>query len=189
MMAGTVGMEFSLSTRSRISSRSVGVIVGLVVPLHLIGRRRGQHEATIRKPWGLNSTPAASRPWRDQEGVGGGTLGGGGEHDNIHPPVLGSAINGLVACHRMILRVTGGGEACGGEVVMGNEQPDHLRSSGGRKLPVGCKARVMNGHIVCMAFDANVIGLSAQHLGNALHRSFRGRAELCRPAIEKAYLP
>src|SRR5208282_5949105 len=63
--------------------------------------------------------------------------GGGGEHDDIHPPVLGSALDGRVARHRVILRVPGGGEAGGGEIVMGNEQPDHLGSSGGRKFPVG----------------------------------------------------
>ena len=51
------------------------------------------------------------------------------------------------------------------------------------------KLRVVNRHIVRMAFDANVVGLSAQHLGNALHRSFGGWPEICRPAIEEAYLP
>jgi hypothetical protein len=32
----------------------------------------------------------------------------------------------------------------------------------------------MNGYVVCVAFYANVVGLGAQHLGNALHGSLSG---------------
>ena len=46
-MAGTVGIEFNLSTRSRISSRSVGVMGDLVVSLPTIGSGRPQHEPKL----------------------------------------------------------------------------------------------------------------------------------------------
>ena len=74
---------------------------------------------------GSRGSSGASRPsgLPSATTINGGCLAellrGGGEHDDINPPVLGSALGGLVARHRVILRVPGGGEASGGEVVIG----------------------------------------------------------------------
>ena len=146
-MAGTVGMVFSLSTRSRINSRSVGVMIGLETPLLSAAvrdnmrhgsKRKKQHGQELRR---LATNLAGRLPslhspaWHPDAHLRVilqpiatclllttfWALRGGGEHYDIHPSVLGTAFGGVIGCHGMVLRITGGGEPCGGKIVVGYE--------------------------------------------------------------------
>jgi len=63
----------------------------------------------------------------------------------------------------MVLGVSGGREAPRFELKVLDEQARHVRGASGRELPVGSELSGVDGDVVGVAFDADVIRRGPEH--------------------------
>src|SRR5665647_1026703 len=86
------------------------------------------------------------------------------EENDVHPSVPRPAFGVGVRGHRAELRVTGGGEASGQNVVFHNEPREDIRRPDGGQLPVGRVPRIRDGEAVRMPLHDRVAPGFFQHV-------------------------
>src|SRR5882757_9760335 len=84
--------------------------------------------------------------------------GGARQYDDVDATILAAAVGGRVAGDGMKFGVAGGRESMRCEAVVDHEDACHPRGARGGQLPIGLKLIGVDGDIVGVALDSNVIG-------------------------------
>src|ERR1700733_7374497 len=112
-----------------------------------------------------------------------------GQDDNIDPAVLGTSLRSEIAGYRMILSVACGRKPFWREAMADNEEANQFGGSIRRKLPIRVDLRGVNWNVVCMPFDAQLVGADGQDGSDAIDCREGLRFNRCRSATEETELP
>jgi len=91
-----------------------------------------------------------------------------GEDDDVDAAVLAAAVGGIVGGDGVEFGIARGGEAARGEVVIDDKSFGELGGARGRELPVGGELRSVDGDVVSVALDAEVVGCGGHGGGDAV---------------------
>ena len=100
---------------------------------------------------------------------------GAGQDDQIDAAILGAAFGGVVAGHGVKLGVAGGREAIRRNGLQVEKEPGDARGARRGKLPVGIELRGVDGDVVGVALDAQIVGRAAERGGDLAQRGQRLR--------------
>ena len=84
------------------------------------------------------------------------------QDDQVDAPVLRAALGGIVAGDRVKLSVSGGRKSFGGNCFQIEKDSRDAGGAGRRELPVGVEFRVVDGNVVGMALDAQIVRRAAE---------------------------
>src|SRR4051794_3048062 len=95
-----------------------------------------------------------------------------GQDDNLDPPVLGPVAVGVVRNEWPLVGVAGSRDAVGGDALGAGQIAEHRRGPSRRQLPVGGEQRRVDGPVVGMPFDRDLVGQRGERPGHPVqHRS------------------
>ena len=89
---------------------------------------------------------------------------GAGQDDQIDAAIFRAALGGGVGGHGVELGVAGGGDALGGHGFEVEKEAGDAGGAGRGELPVGVEFRGVDGDVVGVALDAQVVGRAAQRV-------------------------
>jgi len=91
----------------------------------------------------------------------------GARQDNqIDAAVLSAAVGGVVACYGVELGIAGGRDTLGGYGIQIDKEAGDARGASRGEFPVGVEFRGVDGNVVSVALDAQVIKRMAQRGSN-----------------------
>ena len=91
---------------------------------------------------------------------------GAGQDDQIDAAIFGAAFGGIVAGDGVELGVAGGGDALGRDGLQVEKEAGDAGGAGRGELPVGVEFGGVDGDVVGVALDAQVVGRAAQRGGD-----------------------
>ena len=94
-----------------------------------------------------------------------------GQDDDVDAAILAASFRGVVAGDGMIFGEAGGGNAGRRELVIDDEDLGELGGAGGGELPVGGELHGVNGHVVGVTLDADVVGSGGNFGGDLVERA------------------
>jgi hypothetical protein len=110
---------------------------------------------------------------------------GAGQDDQIDAAVFCAAVLSVVAGHGVELGIAGGGEAVGGHGFQVEEDAGDAGGAGRGELPVGVEFGGVDGNVVGVALDAQVVGSAAQRGGDLAQRGQRLGRGVAEPELKK----